>query len=276
MKDRIEQAHAVVSAAIAEHKPSKVFALFSGGHDSLVATHVMSQHPAFSGVVHIDTGIGLEETQQFVVDNCAREGWPLHILRGSFSYEQLVIRYGFPGPASHGYMYRYLKERPLMRFLGEQKDSSKDRIGLSGGMRSQESTRRMGHVEPVHRSGAAVWTSAIHNWSAYDINAYVKYAGLQRNKVKDNLHISGECFCGAFADPLEMRELEYFYPEMAARIHKIEDIVTLAAELPKSDIKPAYCRWGWHDGVPVEQAELFDMCHYCHAERQTRTLEEAA
>lgn len=275
MKEKIEAAHQIITNAIATEKPlKKVFALFSGGHDSLVATHVLSQHEAFSGVLHIDTGIGIPATQQFVVDTCEKHNWPLTIVRGSFTYEQLVVRYGFPGAAAHRYMYRYLKERPLGRFVASQKEKQRDRIGLSGGMRSQESIIRMGTVEPMHRNGATVWISAIHDWSAADISAYIKYAGLTRNRVKDNMHISGECLCGAFADELEMRELEAWYPEVAARLHKIEKLVEVAATLPCSEIVQKRCRWGWDGVMPAEQVELFDLCHYCHAERQTRTLDD--
>ena len=37
----------VIDQAVAEHKPSHVFALFSGGHDSLTSTHIAAQHPSF-------------------------------------------------------------------------------------------------------------------------------------------------------------------------------------------------------------------------------------
>lgn len=264
---KFDTAQAVLNQAIEEHKPIKMFALFSGGHDSLTATHVTAQHPAFSGVIHIDTGTGLNETQEFVVETCRREGWPLEILKGPFSYEQLIVRYGFPGPASHGYMYRYLKERPLMRFVGTQKTKTQDRIALSGGMRSQESQRRMGHVEPIHRVGAVVWVSPLHDWTGTEINRYVSANGLKRNKVKDNLHLSGECFCGSFASELELREVGFYYPYMEKRIMAWQRLVRAAKEVPGSEIKEQHCTWGWHDGMPQEQMELFPMCFYCHEQK---------
>ena len=53
----------IIHLAVAIHSPTHVFGLFSGGHDSLVACHVLSQsdHPTWS-VVHINTGIGVRET----------------------------------------------------------------------------------------------------------------------------------------------------------------------------------------------------------------------
>lgn len=274
-------AHAVIDAALAQYAPSQVFALFSGGHDSLSVTHVTAQHPAFSGVIHVNTGIGIPETNQFVRDTCAAQGWPLHELHPTWAYAQLVVRYGFPGAASHGFMYRYLKERPLMAFVQKQKrrlvsksgkatrPDPKDRIMLVGGMRSQESVRRMGHVEPVHQDGAVVWVSPIHDWSAHEVGAYVDAAGLPRNPVKDTLHISGECLCGSFADENEERDLQFWYPATHAELLKYRELVHLASTLRGNPIPAVRCRWGWDGSRSLDQQELFPMCHYCTAGRAT-------
>ena len=42
----------LMNAAIEEHNPVAVFAMFSGGHDSLTATHIAAQHPKFTAAVH--------------------------------------------------------------------------------------------------------------------------------------------------------------------------------------------------------------------------------
>ena len=52
------EALAVIDAAVREYRPSHLFALFSGGHDSLTATAITAQHPRFTAAVHINTGIG--------------------------------------------------------------------------------------------------------------------------------------------------------------------------------------------------------------------------
>lgn len=51
-----------------DYEPSAVYGLFSGGHDSLCSTHIASTMPNFKGVVHANTGIGIEETREFVRD----------------------------------------------------------------------------------------------------------------------------------------------------------------------------------------------------------------
>ena len=63
---KLEGASKVLDQAIAACKPKAVFGLFSGGHDSLTATYVASQHSAFTAAVHINTGIGIEATREFV------------------------------------------------------------------------------------------------------------------------------------------------------------------------------------------------------------------
>lgn len=269
---KVESALSVIDDAVKEYKPRKVYALFSGGHDSLTITSVAHKYPQIDGVIHINTGIGIPETNQFVRDTCKEQGWPLHELRSAWDYLQLIIKHGFPGPASHGYMYRYLKERPLMRFIGQQKEKHKDTIALVGGMRSQESVRRMGHVEPMHKEGAAIWVSPIHDWSALETTEYIAANKLKRNLVKDTMHISGECLCGAFATKLERRELRYWYPKVDEKLTAYERVVTMAVELGIADIPRRHCQWGWHDGMPNEQMELFPMCHFCHAGREEMEL----
>ena len=70
VSDPIGRAARILDVAIRRHKPVNVFAMFSGGHDSVCAAHVASQRPEFSGCVHINTGIGIEKTREFVRLTC--------------------------------------------------------------------------------------------------------------------------------------------------------------------------------------------------------------
>ena len=144
---------ALLDAAIAQHPPVvAVYALFSGGHDSLASTAITAKHPAFTGVVHANTGIGIEATRQFVRDTCAAQGWPLtEEYPDRFTYDEMVLDKGFPGgPKSHNRMYYYLKQRSIDRVVARAKTSYKDRVMLVTGIRLNESIRRMGvrHQRP--------------------------------------------------------------------------------------------------------------------------------
>ena len=105
------KALALIEQACENYKPSHVFAMFSGGHDSLVATLIASKHPRFSGAVHINTGIGIEQTRKFVRQTCDKRGWPLIEIRAKEDcgqdYERIVMDNGFPGPPGQRWRSAY-------------------------------------------------------------------------------------------------------------------------------------------------------------------------
>lgn len=215
------------------------FALFSGGHDSLCATHVALTNGYAQEVVHVNTGIGIEATRQFVRDTCAHFGWKLNELSPPVSYDDLVLRHGFPGPAAHQFMYRRLKERSLAAFARERKPRRGSPIIFCSGVRKQESARRargqQGEWEHAPKLGWT-WRAVIIEWSKADCNRYIAENELPRNPVVDLLHMSGECLCGSFAKPGEREEIRGWFPEADARIAEIEARVQ-AAGLPG-------CVWG--------------------------------
>lgn len=233
----------LLQEAIDLYNPSHVFGLFSGGHDSLTACHHAAQHPAFSGCVHINTGTGLKETRDYVYATCERFGWPLKEYRAledcGQSYEELVLKFGFPGPHGHGMMYQRLKERAVIMLTREHKQHAKDKIVLVSGCRSQESERRMGTTEPIQHRGARIWVAIIHPMSKCEVNEYIAEHGLPRNPVVDLIHKSGECLCGAFAKKHELAELELWFPERAAEIRALE-----------ARVRERGFPWGWEDAPP--------------------------
>jgi len=238
MRSRVDAAVALLDEASLHHD-ADVFALFSGGDDSLTNTLITVRAQRFRACVHLDTGIGIPETQAFVLDTCRREGWPLLIYRAKEcgqDYESLALAHGFPGPALHYKMYARLKERPLRGFIRAQKQHRYQRLVLSTGARSDESARRMGHVRPVRREGVKVWVNPLHDWTKLQCMDYLGARGVPRNPVVELLHMSGECLCGAFAKPGELREIALWYPAVAERIRGLE------ARVREAGI--AACRWG--------------------------------
>ena len=64
--DPIRYGTRLLDVAIRRYKPVAVFGMFSGGHDSICAVHMAAQRPEFTAAVHINTGIGIEQTREFV------------------------------------------------------------------------------------------------------------------------------------------------------------------------------------------------------------------
>ena len=253
-----------IEDAKTEHGAEGVFGLFSGGHDSLCSTFIASRHPNFKGVIHCNTGIGIEETRVFVHETCEKYGWPLYEYHarernGRPIYDDMCLRLGMPGgPMAHSSQYHVLKEEGL------QKGVRQHRIGdapvvLVTGIRKKESVRRMGNYISVpfrldakqHR----LWVNPILEWTALDINKFIEREGLTRNLVVDLIHRSGECLCGALARPEELKEIALWYPDVAQRIYALQK-ACYEARLPH--------QWGSKKVVrpPIEQMEL-PMCSSC-------------
>jgi len=213
--------------------------LFSGGHDSLCACHLASQHPAFGDMVHhIDTGIGAKSTRQFVNEVCKEFGWELAVWKSSETYEKFVRERGFAGPGMHQWAYNRLKDRCVYKITARKK------VALITGCRQQESTRRMGHVEPIKigetskKTGRVyntcrIWTAPCFDWSTAEQVSYMNEHDLPRNPLKERLGMSGECFCGAFASPNEIEMIRRYAPDVAAEIDRLS---LIAAECGKHDV----------------------------------------
>ena len=247
LQEKIKEAALTLEGAVREHDPVRVYALVSGGNDSTVAAHVAAQHgPRVDALVHINTGIGIEETREFVRSFAQWMEMPLIEKHAPKTYEELVMQYGFPGPAAHRYMYSWLKERPLREVRREAQNGERRRVMFVTGVRLAESRRRMGHVSPVQRDGNIVWVAPIREFDHQDMWAYRKANDLPANEVVAHLHMSGECLCGAFAKPKELEWLSIVYPDVAERIRRLEQRAH-AAGLRS-------CHWGPQSSKKIREA----------------------
>lgn len=261
--------------AIKQYKPVKVLLLFSGGHDSLCSVHYSACFLTSIGVdfivYHGNTGIGIRQTREFVHAVVKRFGWAYYEglpLPGQ-TYEDIVRKYGFPGPTlqSHRYMYIRLKERALRKYVTHHCKSSpyaRENVLLLTGVRQSESKIRMGYKAHTQKQNSHIWSNPIFYWSKEDCEIYLEHNNLPRNPVKDAICISGECLCGAFAGREEWAEISHRYPEAAQEIERLHKIA-IANGHP----------WGWASGPqqyykhhPPKQAAMF-MCVGCEERRIT-------
>lgn len=252
------------------------FALFSGGYDSLVATHFAMTNDLADAVVHLDTETGIPENQQYVEDVCEEFGWDLRIEGPEMTLEEFAKKWGFPGVGTHSWIYRWLKEKPLKRVAG---DCENEPVYWTG-VRTHESERRMAQVEGlVGEHEKWTWASPIFDFTDDDISEYMEEYDLPKNDVVETIHRSGECYCGAFAyRDEELVMLQAHYPEHFERIKEVEKEVQNEIGTDEK-----YCYWG-HDGISehqlrtmraVEGLESSDMmlCQECENEIMGDALE---
>jgi 3'-phosphoadenosine 5'-phosphosulfate sulfotransferase (PAPS reductase)/FAD synthetase len=279
----IAEAHEIVRAAKAEHRPTKTFLLFSGGNDSLVLLDAMAQHA--DAVVHVNTTISVRESNLFARRVGRSYGLPYIEGLPPESYRRLCLTHpvlkGMPGPGVHHIVYSRLKERVFEAVLRQHRRYRGERFLLLSGIRRAESPRRNAReVSAVDRKGGQVWVKPLLDWDNDEMFHYRKANDLPVNPVAQELHMSGECICGAMADQDHAREeraqLKFFRPAAERRIADIEEAVK-RAELPYQEwgVKRAPDCKGIADELAGRGPTLF-ACQSCERRYEHLTDPEAA
>jgi phosphoadenosine phosphosulfate reductase len=204
-----EAANTVRRVIKAAPETDGVYALVSGGHDSLTAMHVVYQSHQLDldGIIHINTGIGIPETTAFVKERakaldltyyevgapCDEPSQEHEYRRPHEEYTALIQRFGFPGPGAHKYMYWNLKEKPLSRFLKTLEDD----LLLISGVSRHESQNRMENVDASGQQDYLGYPtiSPLVEFTPLDVRRYRRGFDLPMSPVKERLEISGECLC---------------------------------------------------------------------------------
>ncbi len=269
LSEATAQAEEVVRRAVEKHNPNAIFVLFSGGNDSMVLLSA-TRHLA-TAVVHINTGIGIPETTEFARSRVELSGLPLLEYRPPVPYESLVLDRnvfaGFPGPGFHGPSYQRLKERCVRKLVADHKRRrSRETVMLLSGVRKAESRRRMGYSNPVDVvDGAQVWVNPLLDWTNDEMRQHRELYELPENPVSANLHMSGECLCGAMANEDHGREelamIRFFYPDFGRRIDELE------AEVAKRNLP--FRHWGM--SRPRSCVPVGPLCQGCEG-RQGKLL----
>lgn len=272
---KISQAREIIKEAIDRYNPIAYVALYSGGHDSAVSSHVsltiLKEMGIRAKVYHGDTTIGIKETQEHVIKTSTLLDWDLEIRKPpkwQDRYLNIVREYGFPGAtkSSHQFMYRRLKERAIKSFVTNElksKPKARENVLLLSGVRKSESVIRMGYTDPVQKDDSRIWCNPIFYWTEEDCSEYMELVKLPPNPVKLLLCISGECLCGSFARKEEYSEIKEAYPDAAAQIDFIYEVA-------KAHGHP--WPWGmgpndWNKAHPPGQTDMF-MCVGCEEKRQ--------
>ena len=238
----------------------KCFALVSGGKDSLSTAQVLHDAGKLAGCVALDTGLSTPDWKGFVERTCEERKWPVTFYRTTASFEEFVMKNGYPGPGWHGRIMNMLKGRAIRAF----KKAHPTGI-LASGVRADESDRRMLNTKPVsHWEGAAVM-APIFDWTTEETWAYFNDHGFVRAPGYSTLQISGDCLCGAMAREGERDALEFHYPDLGKYLRELGDAI--------KEKFPNRHEWGWGWKKPIKrrsQAERV-ICVEC----APRDLEDA-
>jgi len=228
------------------------FALFSGGNDSVVSTHVAHKEYPIDYTVYLDTNTGLEENKEHVKAVCDEYGWDLVILSSPVTLKEFATGtdtrqpLGFPGPSAHSWAFQYFKERQLAAIATRTDPEPR----FYSGVRSDESDRRMRNVQGgTQEAERWVWVSPVHDWPDHEMQRYRRKYGLPENPVHDKIGRSGDCFCGAYANrDTELTELQAHYPEHYEWLMDLEEEVQQEIGTDED-----YCYWGFGD---MDEKEL--------------------
>lgn len=253
----------IIDAALA-HEPVAIYALFSGGDGSLRATHWAMNNVPGCRVAHINTGIGIEATRQFVRETCGGYGWDLTEIRAKEDcgqdYDRIVLEHGFPGPASHRYMYIRLKERAIEELVRRSKvRGTAQKVMLLTGIQHDDSERRSGYGgREITFNKSQMWVNAMYWADKSSVYHYLRDHQIRRNPVSVELGMSGECGCGAFADRGELAIWKRADPAFGDRIERLQREAAAAG---------MHCRWEGRpprDRDDMQTQDLFSpLCTNC-------------
>lgn len=202
-----------------EHCIKSLACYFSGGKDSLVATHYtlssLEEYDLEQHVVHIDTGVMLPIARPYVEDICQQHGWRLTVLEGHFF--ELAEKNGMPR-MRHRWCCYHCKLKPAIDFMQTLPAPRAEITGL----RRDESFRRRDLVQIIDkpRSGSLGFAPILY-WTGKDVNNYIKRQGLP---VPPNyrLGLKETCMCGVFSSKRQMLILKAQFPELFQKFVDLE------------------------------------------------------
>ena len=261
------------------------YVAYSGGKDSGIALDFMAKEfpQYFKGVVFVNTGIAIPETVKFVEDYCKERDYTLYHLHAedvkrkkpskygkvgdSFSYENLVMNYGFPQQGLHTITMRWLKIFSIRKFISDRIKNGEHPAIISG-IRKNESKRRSvaKNRKYIHQDGKMWFVSPLYFKSNDWVYRYFIENNIKRSPVYDTIHISGDCLCGCFAKKGELKLLEMFHPTVFAEINRLEKLVKDKG----SEDAQKHKTWGvFKQSTLSKQAQLQDyVCNDCMIDNQ--------
>ena len=254
----IEQAKLILEEAKQKYGVTEFMAGFSGGKDSVTALDIVHKLGKLYGVIYCDTGIGVQENKDFVINYCEKRKLELVIVKPKVgeTYDDFVLKFGFPHEGKHNAIMGYLKSHPLRDYSYKHNG-----IGIISGVRKFESKRRGRTAKIFSKDGALLWISPIIEWKTNQVWDYVRKNNLPLSPIYKTLHLSGDCLCGAFSHFREAEMICQFYPELRNRIITLEKKLSCKKYCKKFHV----CKWGNQSSMEgaLNQSKINYACADC-------------
>jgi len=212
-----------------EKKIEHVLCCFSGGKDSLVATHLAHSVIKKNNlnlpieVIYVDTTIGLPEVIDYVKDVCKSFKWKLKILKPKKSFWELAAEWGMPTPKRR-WCRRLLKLQPMVDYILSLK---KERICFITGIRRNESKKRNNLPIVVRRKFKNVVSysfAPIIDWSNEKVMEYINEYNLPVNPIYEIFEFSGDCICVVYMSLNNLIKLAKYSPEIIEKFRILEEV----------------------------------------------------
>ena len=277
---------------VANSLGDKVYGLCSGGKDSMTACYIAHQYRPLDGIITIDTTCAFfkivdgkkiypawESARKFAESLGVQ--WILISHKDKDAYRTYCKKYGMPHPSQHGDVYHEIKWKTMVSFVRAQTkknwDESKEipaTVCFISGVRKGESRKRGINTRIAQVDDGVKrmrFVAPIAYWKTEDVWTFVREKKFELSECYEALHISGDCACGAYAQPQEALLIKTFYPEMFEWLREIESEAKKVTSTGKN-IK------GWGTGITLEmsKSQCSFACSDCQIGLQNVNQKEVA
>lgn len=230
----MKKEQSILNRAIEEWQPRAIIALFSGGYDSMIATHLVHQLDTKGLPIHvwsINTQLAADGWTEYVSRVAEGQGWTHQIYdnrRGFSQFVKMVAETGCPRTKrGHTFVYQKLKERAIEAIHLKYKKTRFDKNLFISGMRRAESNDRASAAE-VDRVGNTnkIFVAPIVHWENDDCDWARVDDRLPDNPFYSTVKGSGDCQCN-WGNFITLRELERYSPNLAAGNVKLLDDLSM-------------------------------------------------
>lgn len=235
-----------------DYSPYAVLVGLTTGGDSLLAFHIARGLTNIDVAFTCNTTIGAIET----LHNCQKVCEKYHTKwickappygekkENEDTYFELVKQHGFPGKTktAHKWMYRYLKDHTIQSIVSSIKQRKWRPIVIISGARRHESIRRFGTSKDITVQNGVIWVNIINEWTDSECHAFSvdNKIDSQRSIISQIMGISGECFCGTYAQKNELSEIKIASPSTYNKIIFIQNWLRENTNMT----------WGWEESPP--------------------------